>query len=54
MLDKGKVKEILVDVRSDTDVQIARKTRVLGRKINDEWNHPVVGSLRSFPHGSCS
>ena len=54
MLEKGKVKEILVDARSDTDVQITRKTQVLGRKVNDKSNYFAASSLRSFPHGSCS
>ena len=54
MFEKGKVEEILVDARSDTDVQIVPKTQVLVRKMNDKSNYLVAGSLRSFPHGSCS
>ena len=33
MLEKGKVREILVDARSDTDVQIVRKTQVSGESL---------------------
>ena len=54
MFEKGKVSGILVDARSDTDVQIVRKTQVLGTKINDKSNYLVAGFLQNFAHGKCS